>query len=455
MSNFFYDAQIRRYLLQFIRIFADLSIEETRNGATVQERVPVLYGDPSRMVANILRNNSENTIMPSPAMSVWISGLEQAADRRQDMTHVSKKNINERARDSNGNYTDEIGNQYSLERLMPVPYTLSLQLDIWTTNTTTKMQIVEQIATWFNDRIQLQQNSNVYDWTSLFEVIMTGITWSNRGIPQGTESERDIASITFDLPIWLNPPAKLKTKRWIEQIVTNIKSVNDISDVDLDSRLLDPLGCFSNLSQVIISPDNIKLSVQSGPNGLQATLLDTNYNWTTLLQLHNLSQEQTKLYLKTDNNIDSDDGDIIADISFTENSNIANLTVDLDTVPGSTLPDVNEIVDPLADLPGGSLPAAAVGQRYIISSDIDYPNEPAINSVNGNSPWGALTAYDGDIVQYNGTKWEVVFESRFETLEVVNVLSTNDTLKFNRAEWIYLYQGEFTPGYWRIFGAHL
>lgn len=450
--NYFYDAQLKRYLLQFIRIFSDLKIEEQRNGGTVHERVPVLYGDPSRMVANILRNNSENTIMPSPAMSVWIQSLEQDPGRRQDTTFVSKKNINERGIDANGEYTDEIGNQYSLERLMPVPYKLTLQLDLWTTNTTTKMQIVEQIATWFNDRIELQSSSNIYDWTCLFEVILVGIQWTNRSIPQGTDSERDVASLTFELPIWISPPAKLKTKRWIEQVVTNIKDVANISDIDASNRLLDPMGCFGDLDQIIISPDNIKLLVQTDGDTI-ATLVNTDYTWDTLFDLYNLNMERARLYLKTDNDIDSEDGDIIAEVSFQKGSKIANLTIDTDTIPVDTIAPIIDIVNPQKRSPGNQLPVATIGQRYLLTSDVDHPNDPVIESTDITNPWGILSAYEGDIVMWDGNSWKIDFDTSLEIPAVVSVLSDNSKLKFDRSEWVYLFEGEFNPGYWRLFGS--
>ena len=66
MAQFFYDAQIRRFLLQFARIFSNFDVEFGTNeagqgpGSTADTlvRVPVRYGDASRQAQTILQNNS-------------------------------------------------------------------------------------------------------------------------------------------------------------------------------------------------------------------------------------------------------------------------------------------------------------------------------------------------------------------------------------------------------------
>jgi len=80
MSTFFYDEQIRRYILQFLRIFSDFKIElpPDDNGVRVQKRIPIVYGDMSRMVAQILRNNDENTSVAAPMFSGYIRTVEMA-----------------------------------------------------------------------------------------------------------------------------------------------------------------------------------------------------------------------------------------------------------------------------------------------------------------------------------------------------------------------------------------
>jgi hypothetical protein len=444
-----------------IRIFSDLSYEENIGGGTTrQERIPVMYGDPSRMVASLLRENSDNTVMPSPMMSVWIKGIAMAPGRRQDPSFIGVQNIIERNHSPDGGYGMEPGNMYTLERYMPVPYDMTFQLDIWTTSTTTKLQIMEQLLTWFNDRLQLQQNDNVLDWSNIFEVILTDVQWSSRSVPGGNTTERDVASLTFEVPVWISPPAKLKSKQWIEQIVTNIYDIKELSDTEIDDRLHDPFGCFNELSQLIITPGDYKLEIGNEGSDILAKLINNDPNtkpdWSVLLQEYGLEAEFTDMYIKTDNDIESEDGDIISGIEFTDDPSVVKLTLDQDTVPG-TLAGVSPVlrnVNPLNKFPGGGLDAAAVGQRYLIVSDSSNGEEPAISSLNPSDPWGVLTTYPGDIIQYNGANWEVIFEASTgdDPSYVINSFNMQH-YKFTDGEWIFTYLGTFNPGYWRLYSS--
>ena len=54
--DYWYDAQIRRYLTQFMRIFSGFKVSEgVRDGSTYYNRVPVRYADMQRMVLTYLR----------------------------------------------------------------------------------------------------------------------------------------------------------------------------------------------------------------------------------------------------------------------------------------------------------------------------------------------------------------------------------------------------------------
>ena len=218
--DYFYDAQIRRYLLQFMRIFSEFQVNEgKRNGVTYYNKTPVRYADMQRMVAHILKQGSENMVNSTPFMAVSIQSLLIARDRTQDPMLVATEQIAEREYDTATNsYKGTQGNLYSTKKIMPVPYNLTLNVDCWTANTDQKMQLLEQILILFNPSLQLQQNSNPMDWTQIFEVELTDIQWSNRSIPAGVDETIDVATLTFTLPIWLSPPAQVKRQKIINTI---------------------------------------------------------------------------------------------------------------------------------------------------------------------------------------------------------------------------------------------
>ena len=162
--DYWYDQQIRRYILQFIRIFDNFSIKVGKKDNSDSEsfiRVPVRYADMSRMVAHLQRHNSENVMSSAPFMSVYIANLQLARDRLQDPRLVDKVQVQERKYDTaSTSYLHEIGNTYTVERFMPVPYNLNMAIDIWCSNTDQKMQLLEQILTLFNPAVELQSNDN-------------------------------------------------------------------------------------------------------------------------------------------------------------------------------------------------------------------------------------------------------------------------------------------------------
>ena len=80
MQQFFYDEQIRRFLLQFTRVFSLFQVEYGRNEAgrdgDTLVRVPVRYGDSSRQAQTILQENSANFMPSTPLMTFYITNLD-------------------------------------------------------------------------------------------------------------------------------------------------------------------------------------------------------------------------------------------------------------------------------------------------------------------------------------------------------------------------------------------
>ena len=233
----FYDGQIRRYITQVIRMLSNFSYKD---GDGDLRRIPVMYGDITRQVANILRDNSENKLPSAPRIAVYITGLDIDRNRTSDSSFVSKLHVRERAFDENNNeYLNVQGKNYTVERLMPTPYKLTINADIWSTNTDQKLQIIEQIIMLFNPSLEIQTTDNYVDWTSLTSVDLDAVVFSNRSIPTGTESTIDVGTLTFSTPIWISPPAKVKKLGVITDIITNIFNENTGTiDIGLSSPQL-------------------------------------------------------------------------------------------------------------------------------------------------------------------------------------------------------------------------
>ena len=463
--DFFFDNQTRRYLVMFMRIFSDIKVRNgpDANGLYTIQRVPIVYGDPSSMVAQLIKGASENTLLPVPMFSAYIDSIRMNEKRRASPQYVGKASVMEREYDPlTKTYGGGPGVRQDVERYMPVPYDFTFKLDVWTTNVTTKLQILEQIQQIFNPSIQLQQNSNTLDWTSIFEVWLEDITWTNRSIPQGGTDERDVLSLKFKIEGWINPPAKLKRSGLIAEIVTQVYSVEDVQSIEKKiDGIYDPFTTIeSNPIQIVTTEGNYKVSVSKGATSDEITLLDELgqpdplLSWQELIQIYGqITPNITKIRLKLDPDLDITEYDIIGGIEQdATRQNVLLFTPDIDTLPQNTLLPILSIIDPTEVTPGNGLPGPLPGQRYLLTSRNSVNEETAIPMNVPTSPWGQdVVAYTNDIIEFNGISWVVIFDSRNSIGKNYVVNNSNSSqYMFDGINWSFSYYGVYEPGMWRI-----
>ena len=53
------------------------------------------------------------------------------------------------------------------------------------------------------------------------EINLENVQWSNRSVPVGIDSEIDICTITFSIPIYISPPTKVRKMGVITNIITS------------------------------------------------------------------------------------------------------------------------------------------------------------------------------------------------------------------------------------------
>ena len=250
--QYFYDGQIRRYLTQIIRAFSNFSYKD---GDGDLRQIPVMYGDLTRQVANIIKENSENKMPSAPRMSVYVTSMQMDRARLSDSSFVSKINVKEREFDTTANeYKNTQGTGYTVERLHPTPYTLSVNVDIWSTNTEQKLQILEQIFMMFNPDLEFQTNDNYVDWTSLTVLQLENINFSSRSIPTGTESEIDVATLSFIAPIYISPPTKVKKLGVITEIINSVLNF-DSGTIELEGFNPDTSDTTKAATGTVVMPD--------------------------------------------------------------------------------------------------------------------------------------------------------------------------------------------------------
>ena len=458
MQQFFYDEQIRRFLLQFTRIFSNFQVEygPANSDQATLVRVPVRYGDWTRLAQTVNQDNSASALPSTPLMTFYITGMDYDRPRMQEPYFIDRKAVRQRYYDVNTDtYETAQGNAFTIERLMPVPYKMTLTLDIWTSNTNQKFQIFEQIATLFNPALEIQSTDSFIDWTSLSVVELDQTTWTSRTIPSGTENPIDIMTMRFTLPIWISSPAMVKKLGVVEKIIMSVfdaqgDAVEAIQNSDL---LLGTRQKFTPYRYQALLVGNklqaLKYSAVIDEPNVSTTPPDSppsNEFWPAILEMYGgfrpgISQ------IRLDNQWGTTDQIIATATVDPTDERFLLLDIDADTVPQNTLAPVDAVIDPLLSGPGDGLPASTTGQRYLILNDIG-------NAANQFPPtaWGALVAQANDIIEYDGSDWIVTFGS---TTTVANIQYTTNVTTglqylWTGTTWVKSYEGLYPAGEWSI-----
>jgi hypothetical protein len=454
--DFFYDNQVERYLMQVVRAFSGFQYMtgDRGEGKPKQLRiVPCVPAKRNRQVAAIQRNMSENTLLSVPMISVDITNFEPDRERMQNPNHVSTVQVTERARDSiTGEYTEGRGNSVTIDRLMPRPYMLSVQVDIWTSNMQQKLMLLEQIDNVIFPGFDIQNSDNALDWSALTTAQFESQTFTSLSVPIGTENEIDVATINLKIPMWLSPPAKVTRQNIIQQVITNVNE----GEKDEHGVLIPT----ANLQRIVSTPGDHCLRVQRGvltllgPTGQEFTPAGEPYSWDALLAQYSaiLRPGETQVRLRSTLSEDTTN-DVVGVLFATNEGNVVEWQPDIDTLPSNTLIGVNGVINPLHSIPGeGAMPPVQEGQRYLLIEDI----AGFANGDHGSAPqtvWDGIQARAGSIIQYQNGKWRVSFDSiDHQQIEYVTNRNTGRQLVWNVEEqsWVMALDAVYGPGYWRL-----
>jgi hypothetical protein len=449
MQQYFYDGQLRRFLVQFIRAVSNFEVEFGKDvaGNRTLQRVPVYYGDASRQTQIILKGNSENTLNATPAMAAYISALTYEQARMQEPNFVSKMNLRERQYDPDtGLYGSSQGDAYTIERLMPVPYKLTIKLDIWTSNTEQKMQLLEQILTLFNPSLEIQSTDNYIDWTSLTYMQLTDVLWTSRTIPAGADESVDIATLTFEMPIWISSPAKVKKLGVIQRIIQNVYTES--------GALSEDTVLTNQVARIVLSPVNYSVFYSGNQLRLlkvqeivlnDSTLIKTPppETWRAVIEIYGTlvtGQSQIRLELPTGT-------ELIGYITYHPTDPTVLLFDPIeDTAPVDTLTAISAIINPINVAVDSNLLTPTTGTRYLLTDDVGNDG-----NLNGNDVWGDLVARSNDIIEYNGTKWTIVFDhANHNAVEYVTNNNTGTQYRWTGTEWVKSIEGVYRGGDWSI-----
>jgi hypothetical protein len=420
----------------------------------------VRYGDATRNAQTIIQENSRNSLPSTPLMTFYITGLDYEQSRMQDPYFVSKINVRQQTYDTaTETYETTQGNAFTIERLMPVPFKLTINLDIWTSNTNQKLQLLEQVLTLFNPSLEIQSTDNYIDWTSLSVMYLDRTVWTSRSVPIGTDNPIDIATLTFSMPIWISSPAKVKKLGVVERIIASMYDAqgdlnNAIDNEDLLMGTRQVITPF-NWATVLIGNklqclQQRNLAQEPGNGSLAQTeiVADSNLLWPAVIDLYgSLRPGISQIRL-----IQPDETEVVGTVVLDPNDDRFLLfDVDIDSTPQNTLDPIDAIINPLTS---GPRPQDSVlqGVRYLLTEDTGLVDNspPAMDWVGANGR--GLVAQANDIIEYNNNYWHVVFRASTEpnNTQYVTNITTGIQYRWTGDTWTKSYQGVYPGGTWRL-----
>ncbi len=236
INYYFYDSQLRSYMLQFVSIFAGLQVK-TGKGECDEEQfisVPTVVGNKDRVVAAIMAGNTQNRTFSLPLMSAYMQNLTLAPERRKAPSFLDQRVT----MPVGGVFPDDLT---VIKRAMPVPYNMTMELSIYASNTQQLHQILEQILVLFNPDLQIQKSDGPFDWTKLTKVELTDIA-NEENYPSSTERRVINWTLTFDVPIYLSIPLGVRDDL-VRKIIIQLGELGSmrVNEVDENGNLT-PFG---------------------------------------------------------------------------------------------------------------------------------------------------------------------------------------------------------------------
>lgn len=457
--NYFYDGQTRRWVEQFIREMSDYFVEYgiDPNGNTILQRVPVTYAQTNKQASTILFNNSENKMPTVPAIVVYIEEYQYSRQRMTDPSFVDKMHLRER-QISGGKPTTNPGSAFTVERLMPMPFDITFNVDIWTSSIDQKLQLWEQMLTKFNPSHEVQSTDNYIDWTSLSAIFLQETRWSSKSASGGGGNSNDIDIMTFKFmcPVWITAPAKVKRRGIITDIVASIYDAQgDLVEAILDQQVL--MGnrqYFSPLGYNLIATNTtLTLAPSRGPvinnTNLGMPSSPINIAWQPLIDRMGSIKDGISQAVLIDSVTEKM---IIGDITINPyNPEQLLFNPETSTLDLNSIPSITSIVDPTQAGPGTGLLPAAAGQRYLLTNSVGNAGCDPVNAPKAWQSQVPLIANANDIIEYDGLSWNIVFDSHLvNTVIFVMNNFNNIQYRWTGTYWKKNWNGTYAEGFWGL-----
>lgn len=224
----YHQNQIEKYLAQVIRAFSGFTVRDgvVRDGEDEPrvQKVPVIFGSPSRVVAALVSNDAKFKNIRLPLMAVNLTGISVDELRRTNRFHNHEIG-----------FMRKDGEVENVERIEGVPLLLNVDLNIYASSVSQLMELFEQVALTFNPEVTIQKSVDVFDSNYITSIRLEGIS-NEITSPLGQQSRAAQMSLQFAVPVKLSYPHKIKNT--LEEIVVRV--MDESSEV-IEEEILDIL----------------------------------------------------------------------------------------------------------------------------------------------------------------------------------------------------------------------
>lgn len=231
MGDFFYEEQLKRYALQFNAIFSGMYVKtgktDKRDEALIP--VPIIYGSMDRVAAAAVTGHTQNKHIRLPMMSSNIVSFDIANDRMKGTGTINREVYTPLG----GMLPDD---SRVVRKRMPVPYDLTIDLHVYTSNKDQQFQIMEQIMVLFDPILQIQTSDGHIDWSKICTVQLLSIN-PEENFPPGTESRQIVTTIQFKVDAYFGIPAEVRDDV-VRKVLARVSAVSGggIGTVRSDGR---------------------------------------------------------------------------------------------------------------------------------------------------------------------------------------------------------------------------
>lgn len=238
-NPYYYDQQYKRYILQFMAIFASMkvSVGKRDTGQTTpildcdgnvtgqepiieEERlisVPIHWAAQDRVVASIFADNTQNKPLRLPVMSAYPRSIKMANDIRHGTGNVRRNTYVP----TGGLVPDDVRVVYQNQANF---FWLEMELNVYVSNFDHHFQIMEQIQLMFDPQLNIQTNDDVWDMSRLTYVELTDID-QDINFPPGTDQRIIQTQYRFKMPVYIMTPADVR-RNFVEKVFLRIGIVN-------------------------------------------------------------------------------------------------------------------------------------------------------------------------------------------------------------------------------------